>query len=79
MIREYPIGSETKPGGDTIWFTLIFDEQGEMYVEMCHDFNQPAKNDKMTHLRAENFDKFTVNGVSLRQLVVRKLSEILPS
>ena len=75
MLRKYPIGSEDKPGGTTIWFTLIFDERGEMYVEMCHDFDQPYKNDRVTQLRAENFDNFTIDGVPLRQLVIKSASE----
>jgi hypothetical protein len=78
LLGSYPLDSVSSPGGDTIWYSLIFDEKGNMAVEQHHDFNQPYKNDRVTDLPPENWDNFQVNGVPLRQLVINKLKEILP-
>jgi hypothetical protein len=62
----------------SIWYTLVFNEQAEMVVEEYRDYNQPFNEDRVTLIRPEKFDEYTVNGISLRQLVLKKLEEILP-
>lgn len=78
FIGSFPLDSINKPGGTEIWYSLIFDENGNMAVEEYHDFNQPYKSDRVTDISPENFDKYEVNGVPLRTLVINKLKEILP-
>jgi hypothetical protein len=78
MIRKYFLDSESKPGGTDISYSLIFDNQGNMLVEEHQDFDQPYKKDRFAQLNSANFDNFKVNGISLKELVVKKLNEILP-
>ena len=78
LIRSFPLDSINKPGGTEIFYSLIFDENGNMAVEEFHDFDQPHKNSRAMFIAPENFDKHEVNGVPLRKLVVNKLKEILP-
>jgi len=72
------LDSVSSPGGTTVWYSLIFDEKGNMAVEQYHDFSQPYKNDRTTDIPPENWGNHEVNGVPLRQLVINKLKEILP-
>ena len=77
MLRKYPLDSIEKPGGTTIWYVLVFDETGAMFVQETHDYDQPNKNDRVSFLSPENFDR-DVNGKTLRKLVIEKLGKILP-
>lgn len=78
LLGKYPLDSISQPGGTIIWYTLIFNERGELAVEEYYDLDQPYKNDRSTDISPENFDKYQVNGVPLRELVIKKLKEILP-
>jgi hypothetical protein len=80
MRREYPLTSfeidSAKAQCVTVWYTLIFNDQGEMVVEEYRDFGPPFYKDSVTVIPPEKFDNYTVNGTSLRQLVLKKLEEI---
>lgn len=83
MLRDYllgsfPLDSINKSGGTVIWYSLIFNERGEMVVEEYCDLDQPYKNDRVTDITPDKFDSYQVNGVPLRELVIKKLKEILP-
>ena len=78
LLGSYPLTSVDSPGGDTAWYTLIFNEKGNMAVEVHRDFNQPFKNDRVDDVPPEKWDGIVVNGVLLRELVIKKLKEILP-
>jgi hypothetical protein len=41
LLGSYLLGSVDSPGGTTVWYSLIFDEKGNMAVEQHHDFDQP--------------------------------------
>jgi hypothetical protein len=64
-------------GGTTIRYALVFDERGEMLVEE-HRLHEPFQQDSLSQIRPAQFDNYTIAGVSLRQLVLKKLQEILP-
>jgi hypothetical protein len=78
LIRSFPLDSINKPGGTEIFYSLIFDESGNMAVEEFYDFDQPHKSGRAMFIAPEDFDKYEVNRVPLRNLVVNKLKEILP-
>lgn len=82
MIRKYDLASyyidSAGGGGTTICYALVFDEQGEMLVEE-HRRHEPFQQDSLSQIRPAQFDNFTIAGVPLRQLVLKKLQEILPA
>ncbi|HUA67401.1 MAG TPA: hypothetical protein VMA13_02530 [Candidatus Saccharimonadales bacterium] len=73
MIRKYQLTSEWETD-----YTLIFDDNGKMFVNEYKDFEQPYKNPRSMDIPPENFGNFTVNGKTLKELVVKKLEQILP-
>jgi hypothetical protein len=77
LLGSYELDSVSSPGGTTVWYSLIFDEKGNMTVEQHHDFDQPFKKDRVQDLPPDKWDNFIVNGVPLRELVIKKLKEIL--
>jgi len=82
MNREYPLTSFhlDSTGGQviTIRYTLFFNEQAEMVVKEYRSFNHPFKEPNASFIPPDSFNKHTVNGSPLRQLVLEKLEEILP-
>ena len=81
MIRRYDLASyyvdSAGGGGTTICYALVFDEHGEMLVEE-HRRYEPFQQDGVSLIRPAEFDNYTIAGAPLRQLVLRKLQEILP-
>jgi hypothetical protein len=73
VIREYHLTSERED-----FFTLMFDENGRMFVEIYRDYEQPHKKPISTYVQPEEFEKYTVGEISLKEVVVKKLQEILP-
>jgi hypothetical protein len=78
MLKKYHLGSIRKSDGLRIWYHLVFCKTGEMLVEETYDFDQPYKNHKINAIPPQDFDKYELNGKSLRRLVADKLVEILP-
>lgn len=72
MLRKYQIASE---GEDT--FALIFDHDGRMFVERYKDSKEAHNKRRVTHIAPDNFDKFKVGHISLKEVVVKKLQAIL--
>jgi hypothetical protein len=81
MIRRYDLASyhvDSAGGGETtICYALLFDDHGDMLVEE-HRRYEPFQQDSLSLIRPAQFDNYTIAGVSLRQLVLKKLQEILP-
>jgi len=76
ILRTYHLGSS---GGLTDHsYDLVFTDGGEMFVQETIDYEQPYKKDGGGPLKAEHMPRVRVNGVPLLELVVKKLSEILP-
>jgi hypothetical protein len=82
MNREYPLTcfELDSTGGQiiTIRYTLFFSDQAKMVVKEYRSFNHPFKEASASIIPPDSFDKHTVNGSPLRQLVLKKLEEILP-
>jgi len=72
MLRKYQIASD---GEET--FALIFDHDGGMFVERYRDSKQAPKKRRVTRIAPDNFDKFKVGHISLKEVVVKKLQAIL--
>ena len=83
MVRKYLITSfhidcTNAAGGATVQYVLVFTERGEMLVEESRTYNHPFNNDTLLEIHPEQFENHTIAGVPLRQLVIKKLEEILP-
>jgi len=77
QLASYYVDSAGGAGGTNISYTLVLTERGEMVVEE-HRSNKPFGEDRVLEIRPEQFDNYTIAGVPLRQLVTKKLQEILP-
>ncbi|MGA9776753.1 MAG: hypothetical protein WBS33_00610 [Verrucomicrobiia bacterium] len=73
MIRKYHLTSERES-----YYTLIFDDDGKMFVNEYKDFDQPYKKPRSTDIPPENFGNFKLEEGTLKELVVKKLGQILP-
>ena len=49
-----------------------------MLVEECRVYNDPFKPDTVSQIALHQFENYSVQGVPLRELVIRKLEQILP-
>ena len=78
LLGLYELDSDVSSGGATVWYSLIFKENGNIAVEQHRDLNQPHRKDKVTDLLPESWDNIKVNGIPLRELAIKKLKEILP-
>jgi len=83
MIRRYSLGSfhvdsTGGPNGTKIDYNLVFNDKGEMLVEECRVYNDPFKPDTVSQIALHQFENYSVQGVPLRELVIRKLEQILP-
>ena len=73
MIRKYELASfyvdSAGGAGETgIGYTLVFTERGEIVVEE-HRSHKLFGEESTLEIRPEQFDNYTINGVTLRQLV----------
>ena len=83
MIRRYSLASfhvdsTQGPNGTKIDYTLVFNERSEMRVEECRTYNDPFQADTVLQIESKQFDNYSVEGVPLRELVRKKLEQILP-
>lgn len=77
-IRQFLLASEDRPTS-THFYSLAFKNNGELVVIHKRDFNDVNHRKTEKHeISAGQFRKHTVNNVSLKNLVVEKLEEILP-
>jgi len=75
MANRYPLAEVSRPTG-TLWFTLVFEDYANLFVERYNDSNRSLLADKIQNIPIKKFDKYTVNGVPLKRLVAEKLEEI---
>jgi len=75
-LRKYWLGSTGGLNEKT--YELVFSGSGEMYVQYTIDYDQPYRKDGGGTLKAENFSNHHIYGVSLLEIVRKKLLEILP-
>lgn len=68
-----------RDAGTIISYTLVFNDQAEMLVQERRQFQSPFKTDASIFIPPEQFDKYSINGISLRRVVATKLDEILPN
>jgi hypothetical protein len=73
MIRKYHLTSKWETD-----YTLIFDDDGKMFVNEYKDFEQPYKKPRSTDISPENFANMKLEGQTLKELIVKKLEQILP-
>ena len=60
-------------------YTLIFTRDGEMFVRMIKEFEQPYKTADVEEIQPQHFAKTIVNSTRLSELVAKKLDEMLPA
>ena len=76
-IRRYPLTSTETRGSDT-GYSLIFTEDGRMYVQKSVSYEQDYKTGERTDIFQESFSSYAVEGVPLGMIVGKKLDELLP-
>ena len=85
MHREYPLASfivESVGGrdcGTAISYILVFNSQAEMLVKELREFRSPFQPDTVTFIAPERFGEYTIDELSLREVVIKMLERILPS
>jgi len=78
LIRKYYLTSED---GGLAWdkhYTLAFGGDGQMFVQVIKQYEQPYKTEDINEIQPDDFVKVKINGELLSALVVKKLDEILP-
>jgi hypothetical protein len=75
MSKKIHLDSMNKPEG-TVWFTLVFENEKQFYVEKCYDTNLAFIKNRLEKIDPTEFGKHSINGVSLAKLVETKLSEL---
>jgi hypothetical protein len=78
QLRKYHLASEDRGIGSDRNYSLIFTDTGEMYVRQVEDFEQPYKTPTVNEIYPSEFGKILVEGEPLREIVIKKLDEILP-
>jgi hypothetical protein len=73
MIRKYHLTNERES-----YYTLVFDDDGKMFVNEYTDFDQPYKKPRSIDILPENFGNFKLEEGTLKELVIKKLGQILP-
>ena len=77
-LRKYRLVSED---GGMAWdqtYSLVFTFDGQMRVLVVKQFEQPYKTPDIHELAPSEFGRYSVNGTSLKDIVLAKLDEILP-
>jgi len=75
MAHRYPLAEVNKPDG-TVWYTLIFEDYANLFVERYNDSDRAFITDRIQNIPVKKFDKYKVNGIPLKRLVAEKLEEI---
>lgn len=78
FLRRYYLASEDGGMASDTSYSLIFTTDGHLFVRVVKDFEQPYKTPDIREILPAAFSTTTVNGISLSELVAKKLSEILP-
>ena len=77
-MRKYYLSSED---GGIAWdktYSLVFTFDAQMRVLIVKEFEQPYKTPDVEEVQPKDFDRHTVRGIPLREIVLNKLDEILP-
>jgi hypothetical protein len=75
MAHRYPLAEVDKSDG-TLWFTLVFEDYANLFVERYNDSDRSFMTDKIQNIPVKKFDRYKVNGIPLQRLVAAKLEEI---
>ena len=75
MAHRYPLAEVNKPDG-TLWFTLVFEDYANLFVERYNDSNRALVTARIQNIPVKKFDRYKINGMSLKRLVAEKLEEI---
>jgi len=75
MAHRYPLAEVNKSDG-TLWFTLVFEDYANFFVERYNDSDRALVADRIKNIPVKKFDRYKVNGVPLKRLVAEKLEEI---
>ena len=77
-LRKYFLASED---GGIAWdksYSLVFSFDGHMRVLVIKQYEQPYKTPDVEEIDPESFDRLKIDGVSLKEIVLSKLNDILP-
>ena len=78
-MRYYGLAFEEHNVQDDKSFALVFDDSGQMFVRVRYssnkDYGSKASEEK---IYPKDFAEHTADGKPLRELVIKKLQEILP-
>jgi hypothetical protein len=69
------VGSEDRPTS-THMYSLAFKENGDMVVLFKRDYDDAYRKPDEYEILPSEFDKYVVDGVPLRKLVVEKLKSV---
>jgi hypothetical protein len=72
ILRKYNLTSE---GDDS--YSLIFDDDGTMYVQAIRNFDQPFKKSRGWQIAPDEFHKCSVGGRTIKELVLETLEAVL--
>jgi hypothetical protein len=78
FIRQYSLASED---GGIAWdknYKLVFTRDGQMFVQSIKQYEQIYKTPEIKEILPSDFNKISVNGEILSEIVAKKLEEILP-
>jgi hypothetical protein len=76
MAKKVHLDSVSKTNG-TVWFTLIFENSKEFFVEERFDSDMPYLKNKVKAIPPAEFNQHTINGVPLAKLVNFGLTELV--
>ena len=79
IVRCYAVASADGGIGWDETYNLIFTDKGELVVRVIRDYSQDYKTPDVREIEPKDFAAVKVGGVSLRDLVLKKLAEILPN
>ena len=74
MPKKIHLDSVNRPNG-IVWFTLVFEDERQFFVEKIFDSNLPFKNNEYEKIDPKDFSKHFVNGTSLTHLVAKTLDD----
>jgi len=74
--QRFHLDSINRPDGTT-WYTLVFDDSFNYFVEQYNETNLPIVKDRIRKILPDEMHKCSVNGVVLKKLVESKMKEIL--
>lgn len=75
MPHRYHLDS-TEGNEGTIWFTLVFDNSTQFFVEKYNDSSRVFVKERFKKIYPDEFGGYQINSIPLGKLVASKLKEI---